>query len=167
MQALFNTSVSIKNIVVKYKAPHTLSTLTCGALNLYTAADAWRLALKVMHLCMESQNADAHEAMVILLLQNANDWLKKQLEIVDIAVNITAASSATDEEPLLRTPRLRLAGLAPVFAVISNRAAAGQTTAIIDMVLEPVRAVISSQQVSWLRTFAQSMSTVLAARGRV
>ena len=47
MQALFNTSVSINNIVVKYKAPYTLSTLTCGALKLFTAADAWRLAVQV------------------------------------------------------------------------------------------------------------------------
>lgn len=52
MQALFNTSVSIKNIVVKYKAPHTQSTLTCGALDLYTAAGAWRLAIKVSCCCL-------------------------------------------------------------------------------------------------------------------
>lgn len=52
MQALFNTSVSIKNIVVKYRAPQTLSTLTCGALDVYTAAGAWRLALKVSRCCL-------------------------------------------------------------------------------------------------------------------
>ena len=51
MQALFNTSISIRNIVVKYRAPDTLSTLTCGALKLYTAADSWQLAVKVMHHC--------------------------------------------------------------------------------------------------------------------
>lgn len=98
-------------------------------------------------------------------MQSASDWLKKQLDIVDIAINITAVTSVAEGDPLLRIPRLQIGALAPVFAVLSSRAAAGQTTASVDVVVEPVRAVISSQQVSWLQTFAGSMSTVLAARG--
>lgn len=100
-----------------------------------------------------------------LCVQNPSDWLKKQLEIVNIALSVGAVNATEVEEPLLRTSRLQIAALAPVFAIVGNRAAAGQTTAIVDVVLEPVRAVISSQQLCWLRTFAQTVSTVLAARG--
>lgn len=52
MQALFNTSVSIKNIIVRYVAPHTTSAVTCGALSFYTATDGWRLGLKARPGCV-------------------------------------------------------------------------------------------------------------------
>ena len=97
--------------------------------------------------------------------QNPGDWLKKQLDITDIAVSLGAIGSAETAEPLLKTAGLQVAALAPVFAVVANRAAAGQTTAIFDVNLEPVTAVLSSLQLSWLRTFAQTIPTVLAATG--
>ena len=100
------------------------------------------------------------------MLQNPGDWLKKQLEITDIAVSLRAIQSVETGEPLLRTTGLRIAALAPVFAVVANRAAAGQTTAIFDVSLEPATAALSSLQLSWLRTFVQTIPTVLAARGK-
>lgn len=100
-------------------------------------------------------------------MQNPSEWLRKQLEIVDIALSVQAANSIQVGEPLVRTPRLQLAVLAPVFAVVGNKAAAGQTTATVDVTLEPVKAVISSQQLQWLRTFYQTVSTVLTARGEL
>ena len=103
---------------------------------------------------------------VCLVLQYPNDWLKKHLDIEDIAVSVTAQQSPSDSiSPLVRTRALRLAILAPVFAVLADRAVAGQTTAVIDILLEPVIATVSSQQVAWLKTFAHMMPTVLAARG--
>ena len=47
MQALFNVSVVVSNVVVKYTAPNTVTTATCGAIKCFTAADAWRVGLKV------------------------------------------------------------------------------------------------------------------------
>lgn len=103
---------------------------------------------------------------VCLFLQNPNDWLKKHLDIEDITVNVSARHTLSgSDSPLVRTRALRLAALAPVFAVLADRAVAGQTTAVIDIVLEPVIATVSSQQVTWLKTFAQMMPTVVAARG--
>lgn len=101
-----------------------------------------------------------------LALQYPNDWLKKHLNIEDIAISVTAQEASSDSEsPLVRTKALRLAVLAPVFAVLADRAVAGQTTAVIDIIFEPVIATVSNQQVAWLKTFAQMMPTVLAARG--
>lgn len=102
-------------------------------------------------------------------MQHANDWLKKQLEVEDIAVSIQAqhrlSETASDAAPLLRTRCLRIAALAPVFAVLADRAVVGQTTATVDVDSEPVMCSISSQQVAWLKVFAQAVPTVLAARG--
>ena len=47
MQALFNVSVIVSNVVVKYIAPNTVTTATCGAIKCFTAADAWKVGLKV------------------------------------------------------------------------------------------------------------------------
>lgn len=103
-------------------------------------------------------------------MQYRNDWLKKQLDIEDITISLsaqhTSAESLKDDAPLLRTRAVRLAVLAPVFAVLADRTVVGQTTAVTDLLLEPVVAAVSSQQVSWLKTFAQMMPTVLAARGK-
>ena len=99
-------------------------------------------------------------------MQYPNDWLKKHLDIEAIAVSVTAQQPVSDgESPLVRTRALRLAVLAPVFAVLADRAVAGQTTAVIDIILEPVIVSVSSQQVTWLKTFAQMLPTVLAAKG--
>lgn len=110
-----------------------------------------------------------HEAAVLikcLLMQFPNDWLKKHLVIEDLAVSVTAHRPLSrGEPPLVRTQAIHLAVLAPVFAVLADRAVAGQTTAVIDVVIEPVLAKVSSQQVAWLKTFAQMIPTVLAARG--
>lgn len=110
-----------------------------------------------------------HETTILiicLVLQNPNDWLKKHLDIEDITVNVSAQQTLSDHDsPLVRTRALRLAALAPVFAVLADRAVAGQTTAVIDIILEPVIATVSSQQVTWLKTFSQMMPTVMAARG--
>ena len=104
--------------------------------------------------------------IVRLILQYPNGWLKKHLDIEDIAVSFTAQQSPSDSEsPMIRTRALRLTVLAPVFAVLADRAVAGQTTAAIDIILEPVIATVSSQQVAWLKTFAQMMPSVIAARG--
>jgi len=102
-------------------------------------------------------------------MQHANDWLKKQLELENITVSIqaqhTASDNATEATPLLRLKSLRVAALAPVFAVLADRSVVGQTTAVIDIDLHPLICCISSQQVAWLRVFAQAIPTVLAARG--
>ena len=104
--------------------------------------------------------------IVRLVLQYPSDWLKKHLDIEDIAVSVTAQQTPSDSEsPMVRTRALRLAVLAPVFAVLADRAVAGQTTAVIDIILEPVIATVSSRQVAWLKTFAQMIPTVMAARG--
>ncbi len=104
-------------------------------------------------------------------MQHANDWLKKQLELENITVSIQAqhiaSDSATEATPLLRLKSLRLAALAPVFAVLADRSVVGQTTAVIDIDLHPLICCISSQQVAWLKVFAQAIPTVLAARGEV
>ena len=102
-----------------------------------------------------------------MILQNPSEWLKKQLEIVDVAMSVQAANSVIVGEPLVRSPGLQIAVLAPVFAVIGNKGATGETTATIHVGLEPVKAVISCQQLQWLRTFYQTVSTVLAARGEL
>ena len=47
MQALFNVSVTINNVVAKFMAPNTISTLTCGAIRCFTAIDSWRATLRV------------------------------------------------------------------------------------------------------------------------
>lgn len=92
--------------------------------------------------------------------------MKKHLDVEDITVNVTARQTLSDSDsPLVRTRALRLAALAPVFAVLADRAVAGQTTAVIDIILEPVTATVSSQQVTWLKTFAQMLPTVMAAKG--
>lgn len=99
-------------------------------------------------------------------MQFPNDWLKKHLVIEDLAVSLTAQRPLSNGEvPLVRTRAIHLAVLAPVFAVLADRAVAGQTTAVIDVVVEPVLAKVSSQQLAWLKTFAQIIPTVLAARG--
>jgi len=102
-------------------------------------------------------------------MQHANDWLKKQLELDNITVSIEAqhimSDNATEATPLLRSKSLRVAALAPVFAVLADRSVVGQTTAVIDVDLHPLICSISSQQVAWLRVFAQAVPTVLAARG--
>lgn len=105
-----------------------------------------------------------------MVVQYPNDWLKKQLDIEALSVSMAAQQlvspdSQKDEAPLLRTKALRLAVLAPVFAVLADRAVVGQTTAVIDVILEPIIATVSKQQVAWLKTFAQMLPTVLAARG--
>ena len=51
MQALFNVSVIVSNVVVKYTAPNTVSTATVGAIKCYTAADPWRIGLQVSCCC--------------------------------------------------------------------------------------------------------------------
>ena len=102
-------------------------------------------------------------------MQHANDWLKKQLELENITVSIqaqhTASDNAKEATPLLRLKSLRVAALAPVFAVLADRSVVGQTPAVIDIDLHPLICCISSQQVAWLRVFAQAIPTVLAARG--
>ena len=171
IQALFNVTVTVTNVVMKYTAPNTVTTMTCRAIKCFTAAEGWRAGLRVKaftclsHLpcspCMRPPTLT-----VCLTLQYPNDWLKKHLDIEDIAVSVTAQQSPSDSvSPLVRTRALRLAILAPVFAVLADRAVAGQTTAVIDILLEPVIATVSSQQVAWLKTFAQMMPTVTAARG--
>jgi len=47
MHALFNVSIIVSNVVVKYTAPNTTTTMTCGAIKCLTATDAWRLDLPV------------------------------------------------------------------------------------------------------------------------
>jgi len=47
MHALFNVSIIVSNVVVKYTAPNTITTMTCGAIKCLTATDAWRLGLPV------------------------------------------------------------------------------------------------------------------------
>lgn len=47
IHALFNVSVIVSNVVVKYTAPNTVTTVTCGAIKCFTATDAWRLGLPV------------------------------------------------------------------------------------------------------------------------
>jgi hypothetical protein len=102
-------------------------------------------------------------------MQHANDWLKKQLELENITVSIQAqhiaSDNGTEATPLLRLKSLRIAALAPVFAVLADRSVVGQTTAVIDIDLHPLICCISSKQVAWLRVFAQAIPTVLAARG--
>ena len=112
-----------------------------------------------------SMQANCH----LILMQHASEWLKKQLEVDNIAVSIqpqkTVPNTASEAAPLLRTRCLRIAALAPVFAVLADRAVVGQTTAVIDAHLEPLTCVISNHQVAWLKVFAQTIPTVLAARG--
>ena len=104
-------------------------------------------------------------------MQHANDWLKKQLEIEDVTLSIhpqqKLPEKLTEAAPVLRTSCLRIAALAPVFAVLADRGVVGQTTAVIDVNLEPVTCSISSQQVAWLKVFTQTLPTVLAAQGRL
>lgn len=47
MQALFNVAVTVTNVVVKYTAPNTVTTMTCRAIKCFTATDGWRAGLKV------------------------------------------------------------------------------------------------------------------------
>ena len=102
-------------------------------------------------------------------MQHANEWLKKQLEVDNIAVSIQpqkmVPDTASEAAPLLRTRCLRIAALAPVFAVLADRAVVGQTTAVIEASLDPLTCFISNHQVAWLKVFAQTIPTVLAARG--
>ena len=104
-----------------------------------------------------------------MALQHPNEWLKKQLDIEDVAVSIqarhTAPAASLETTPLLRTRRLSIAALAPVFAVLADRAVVGQTTAVIDINLAPIQCNATDQQIGWLRTFADTIPTVLAARG--
>ena len=167
VQALFNVTITVTNVVTKYTAPNTITTMTCRAIKCFTAADGWRAGLRV-RVSTRPWRLPCLGAILIvrLVLQYPNDWLKKHLDIEDIAISITAQEAPSDSEsPLVRTKALRLAVLAPVFAVLADRAVAGQTTAVVDITLEPVIATVSSQQVAWLKTFAQMMPTVLAARG--
>ena len=104
-------------------------------------------------------------------MQYPNQWLKKQLDIDDATVSIQArqsgtASAASGEAGLLlQTRRLSIAALAPVFAVLADRAVVGQTTAVIHADFAPINCSITNQQVAWLKTFADTIPTVLAARG--
>ncbi|KAL0034546.1 hypothetical protein WJX79_007807 [Trebouxia sp. C0005] len=116
-----------------------------GSFTCLTATDAWRLGLP-----------------------HANDWLKKQLELENMTVSIQAqhiaSDNATEATPLLILKSLRIAALAPVFAVLADRSVVGQTTAVVDIDLHPLICCISRQQVAWLTIFAQAIPTVLAAR---
>lgn len=102
-------------------------------------------------------------------MQHANDWLKKQLDIENVAISIqpqqAPPSALADNVPVLRSKHLHFAALAPVFAVLANRAVVGQTTADIDVTLAPIVCTITNDQLAWLKVFAQSLPTVLAARG--
>lgn len=65
MQALFNVTLTVNNVVVKYIAPQTITTMTCGAIKCFTASDGWRVGLQVcmpcipdstLHMCPVSPN---------------------------------------------------------------------------------------------------------------
>ena len=104
-----------------------------------------------------------------MALQHPNEWLKKQLDIEDVAVSIQARHNAPaaslETAPLLLIRRMSIAALSPVFAVLADRAVVGQTTAVIDINLAPIKCNATNQQIIWLRTFADTIPTVLAARG--
>ena len=47
MQALFNVTIMVTNVVIKYTAPNTVTTMTCGAIKCFTAAEGWKAGLNV------------------------------------------------------------------------------------------------------------------------
>ena len=47
IQALFNVTVTVTNVVTKYTAPSKVTTMTCGAIKCFTAADGWKAGLRV------------------------------------------------------------------------------------------------------------------------
>ena len=47
LRTLFNVSVTVNNLVVKFVTPRAVATLTCQSIHLQTAADGWRAKLVV------------------------------------------------------------------------------------------------------------------------
>ena len=47
LRTLFNVSISVNNLVVKYLAPTSVATLTCQSIVMRTAADGWQAGLEV------------------------------------------------------------------------------------------------------------------------
>jgi hypothetical protein len=57
LRALFNVSVRINNLVVKYLAPTSVATLTCQSIHVHTALDGWQANLSV---CLSSLSFSLH-----------------------------------------------------------------------------------------------------------
>lgn len=47
LRVLFNVSITVNNVVVKYVAPSAVATLTCQSLHIRTATDAWQTEVAV------------------------------------------------------------------------------------------------------------------------
>ena len=48
LRTLFDTALTVNNVVVKLAAPAALATLTCQSLGVSTCRDGWREALQVL-----------------------------------------------------------------------------------------------------------------------
>lgn len=54
LHTLFNVSIKVNNVVVKYLAPTSVATLTCQSFHISTATDAWQTQVRVCPLLLIS-----------------------------------------------------------------------------------------------------------------
>eukprot|EP00891_Asterochloris_glomerata_P001395 jgi/Astpho2/1395/Aster-x0059 len=139
MHTLFNVTVTINNLIVKLAAGGTMATLTCKSIMACTSEDGWQEELEA-----------------------PEEWLKKVVEVSSLSVTLTErwrvqALAQAGQQPLLQLPLVQIAALAPVMALLSNVAAVSHAEAFIDVLVKPVRAAVTAQQVQWLGSFAAAV----------
>ena len=103
-------------------------------------------------------------------VQAPEEWLKKVMEVSSLSVTLTErrqvqSSAQAGQQPLLQLPLVQIAALAPVMALLSNVAAVSHAEAFIDVLVEPVRAAVTAQQVHWLKSFAAAVPGILRSGG--
>ena len=92
------------------------------------------------------------------------------MEVSSLSVTLTErwrvqAPAQAGQQPLLQLPLVQIAALAPVMALLSNVAAVSHAEAFIDVLVKPVRAAVTAQQVQWLRSFATAVPGILRTGG--
>ena len=103
-------------------------------------------------------------------VQAPEEWLKKVVEVSSLSVTLTErwrvqALAQAGQQPLLQLPLVQIAALAPVMALLSNVAAVSHAEAFIDVLVKPVRAAVTAQQVQWLGSFAAAVPGFLRSGG--
>ncbi|KAK9830052.1 hypothetical protein WJX72_009438 [[Myrmecia] bisecta] len=145
LRTLFNISVTVNNVVVKYLAPTSVATLTCQSIHAYTAADNWEANL-----------------------QSPEDWLKKVLEIknTSLCLDERTPDGQVDvfQQPLLRTPCLSVEALVPIFAVLEKTDSVAESTALLNVTVDLLEAATNARQVAWLRTFVTDLPACWAKK---
>ena len=138
LRTLFDTQVTVNNVVVKYITPETVATFTCQSITAATATDDWRDLYQVHQRCQHITlcccyiNAGRHALHLHCMLhklltnlfpqqlpevgwhcddlQQPQDWLKKVLDVRNMALSLDERLPA-GVAPASQVPLLRTPAL--------------------------------------------------------